>query len=57
VERTERTSPLPLHCGHFTGLVPDLAPLPEQLSHRPSALNSISLSAPEIVSAKVSRRS
>ena len=57
VERTWRTSPVPLHCGQVVGVVPGSAPLPEHVSQRPSALNSISFSAPAIDSANVSRRS
>ena len=57
VERTLRTSPLPLHWGQVIGLVPALAPVPEHVSQRARALNSMSFSAPLIDSAKVRRRS
>ena len=43
--------------GQVIGCVTALAPLPPHVSQRPSALNSISFSAPAIDSANVSRRS
>ena len=57
VERTERCSPVPLHCGHVIGSVPGSAPVPEHVSHRVYAVNSMSFSAPWIASSNVSRRS
>ena len=57
VERTWRTSPVPLHWGHVTGLEPGSAPVPAHVSQVPSAVNVTSFSAPWIASSKVSRRS
>jgi hypothetical protein len=39
VERTWRSSPVPLHLGHVVGDVPGSAPDPEQVSQRASDVN------------------
>ena len=57
VERTWRTSPVPLHWGQVMGCEPGSAPLPAQVSQVPSAVKVMSFSAPWIASSKVSRRS
>ena len=57
VWRMDRSSPRPLHCGHSTGCVPGLAPLPLHVSHRPRTGNSISFSVPRTASSNVIRRS
>ena len=57
VERTLRSSPVPLHLGQVVGAVPGSAPVPPHVSQRASDVNSISFSTPLIDSAKVSRRS
>ncbi len=57
VWRIERSSPRPLHCGHWVAVVPGLAPLPSQVSQRPSTGNSISFSVPRTASWNEIRRS